>query len=170
MYSILFSVISVLSSIYSLNYADTGGNNISMNNYQGKKILLVNIATSSPKVNQLSGLQQLQQQYGDSLVIIAFPSNSFGNETRSDIEIRDFCQSSYGATFHIAQKNPVAGVGIQSIYAWLGDINQNGEMNGTVTADFTKFLIDKDGSLIGVFSPKVEPMDNAIQNAITTNF
>jgi glutathione peroxidase len=138
-----------LTSIYSLQFTDTEGNNVNMSSYQGKKILLVNIATESPKASQLAGLQQLHQQYGDSLVIIAFPSNSFGNEEKTNSEIKLFCQSNYGVTFKIAAKNSVSGSGIQSIYTWLGDINLNGSMNGTVGGDFQKFLVNKEGVLIG---------------------
>ena len=80
-----------ITSIYSLSITDVNGNTISLSAFQGKKIMLVNIATGSDKVAQLAGLQQLHQQYHDSLIIIAFPSASFGHETRSNSEIKQFC-------------------------------------------------------------------------------
>lgn len=158
-----------LTSIYNLEYTDVTGNTVSMSTCRNKKILLVNIATAGPRTQQLAGLQQLQQLYGDSLIIIAFPSNSFGHEPKSNSEIKQFCQNNYAATFRIAQKKPVTGNNAQPIYKWLADKNENNAMNGAVNGDFVKFLIDKDGSLIGVFSPAVEPMDMLIQNAITGN-
>jgi glutathione peroxidase len=164
---LLFSLLFLSTSIYTLQFTDVDGNQVSMSNYQNKKILLVNIATGSPRVSQLAGLQQLHQTYGDSLVIIAFPSNSFANETRSNAEIKQFCQSNYGVTFKIAAKNPVAGAGIQSIYNWLAQASENGVMDGTVGRDFQKFLISKEGTLIGVFAPSVVPTDPQILNAIT---
>jgi len=157
------------TSIYNHQFTDVDGNNFSMTSCQGKKILLVNIATGDARVNQLAGLQQLHQQYGDSLVIIAFPSNSFGDEPKTNGEIKQFCQINYGASFTIASKNAVSGTGIQSIYSWLAQSSENGVMNGTVGGDFQKFLIDKNGALIGVFAPSVLPGDNSLVQAITEN-
>ena len=93
------------SSIYSITISNGPGTNIPLSNYQGKLILIVNIATGSDKVAQLGGLQQLKQQYGDSLVIIGFPSNSFGHESRNNAEIKQFCESNYGVSFLLAAKS-----------------------------------------------------------------
>ena len=164
---IIIAILSFLTSIYTLQFTDVDGNAVSMSSYQNKEILVVNIATGSPKVSQLAGLQLLHQTYGDSVVIIAFPSNSFANETRTNAEIKQFCQSNYGVTFKMAAKNPVAGAGIQPIYNWLALVSENGIMSGIVERDFQKFLISKDGSLIGVFAPSVVPTDPQIINAIT---
>lgn len=167
MYKFLIAGAFVLTSFYTLQFTDTDGNTVSMNSYQNKKVLIVNIATESPRVAQLGQLQQLQQLYADSLVIIAFPSNSFGNEPRSNAEIKQFCQVNYGVTFKIGAKNPVAGAGLQSVYSWLATASENGSMSGVVTRDFQKFLIDREGKIIGSFSPTISPLDSIIQNAIT---
>jgi glutathione peroxidase len=166
--SILIAIFALLAntSFYSLQFTDIDGNTISMNQYAGKKILLVNIATGSARVNQLAGLQQLHQQYGDSLVIIGFPTNSFSHETRTNAEIKQFCQSNYGVTFLLAAKNPVAGTEIQPVYHWLTYVSENGEMDGPIGADFQKFLVSETGELIGVFSPSLDPTSNEIRNAI----
>lgn len=162
----LLSSLLLTTSIYTLEFTDADGNTVSMNSYQQKKILLVNIATGSSRVSQLAGLQQLHQSYGDSVIIIAFPSNSFGHEARTNAEIKQFCQNNYGVSFKIAAKNPVAGAGLQPIYNWLAQTGENGVMNGTIGNDFQKFLINKDGMLIGVFSPSVQPTDSLIINAL----
>ena len=166
--NILLATILILvnTSFHTLQFTDIEGNSISMSQYAGKKILLVNIATGSSKVGQLTGLQQLHQQYGDSLVIIGFPSNSFSHETRSNAEIKQFCQSNYGITFLLASKNPIAGPEIQSVYHWLTNTSENGETNETVKGDFEKYLINESGELIGIFSPSLDPMSNEIRNAI----
>ncbi|HEV7781423.1 MAG TPA: glutathione peroxidase [Chitinophagaceae bacterium] len=170
MAKLVFVIASLfLTSIYTLQFTDTDGNTINMSSYEGKRILLVNIASGSSKVSQLTGLQQLHQEYGDSVIIIAFPSNSFGNEPKTNTEIKLFCQSNYGVSFKIAAKGSVAGTGIQTIYNWLANISENGNMNGVAGGDFQKFLIDKNGALIGVFSPSVLPTDNSIIEAITSN-
>lgn len=171
MISLLISaVFSISVSFYTLSFQDCDGNIINMNNYQGKKVLIVNIATGSEKVSQLTGLQQLQQQYNDSLVVIVFPSNSFGHESRNDSEVKQFCQSGFNSTFIIAAKSPVTGGGINNVFNWLAHHSQNGEMNAPAGGDFQKFLVDRDGMLIGVFSPKVSPLDDELVQAITTSF
>lgn len=156
-----------LVNIFTLQFQDSQGNTVNMSNFQNKKILLVNIATGSPRVNQLAGLQQLQQQYGDSLVVIAFPSNSFGNESRSDAEIRQYCLGNYNTTFIIAAKSTVTGTGMNALYNWLSKSTDNGDMNLTIGGDFQKVLIGKDGSILGVFSPKLDPTSTEITDAIT---
>lgn len=166
---LLITSLALTTSIYTLQFTDVDGNTVSMANYQNKKILLVNIATNSSRVGQLTGLQQLHQTYGDSVAIIAFPSNSFGHESRTNEEIKQFCQNNYGVSFKIAAKNPVTGAGLQPIYNWLAQSGENGVMNGTVGNDFQKFLINKDGMLIGVFAPSVTPTDSQIVNALTGN-
>ncbi len=167
---LLLTSFVVTTSIYTLQFADTDGNVVNMSSYQNKKILLVNIATNGARVNQLAGLQQLHQQYGDSVVIIAFPSNSFGHEPRSNAEIKQFCQNNYSVSFKIAAKNPVTGTGIQSIYYWLAHTSENGVMNGTIGGDFQKYLIDKNGLLVGVFAPSVAPTDSLIVEALTSSY
>jgi glutathione peroxidase len=102
-------------------------------------------------------------------VIIAFPSNSFGNETRSNADIKQFCQNNYGASFRIAAKNNVMAAGLQPMYDWLADAEKNGMMAGVVGGDFQKFLIDKEGRLVGVYSPSVKPTHGSIISAITEN-
>lgn len=171
MINVLVKVVSIiLVSFHSLNFTDVDNQSVSMSNFQGKKVLIVNIATGSEKVNQLTGLQLLQQQFQDSLVIIVFPNNSFGNESRSNSEIKDFCLTNFNTTFFIANKSSVTGTDINPIFSWLADKTQNGEMNAITGGDFQKFLIDKDGMLMGVFSPKINPTDSALIEAINTNF
>lgn len=166
MMKILIALTIFTTSIYTFQFTDAAGNAIQMNDYRGKKILLVNIATGSNRVGQLAGLQQLQQQYADSLVVIAFPSNSFGNEPRNNAEILQFCQT-YGVSFPVAQINAVTGESKQPIYQWLSDSTQNGAINGVISGDFHKILIDSNGEILGIFAPALDPMDQLIQNAIT---
>jgi glutathione peroxidase len=166
----LIAIISSLfldtSSIYELQFTNIDGNTVSMSQFEGKKILLVNIATGSSKVSQLAGLQTLHQQYGDSLVVIGFPSNSFGHETRTNAEIKAFCQTNYGVTFLLAEKNSVSGFGVQSIFQWLSNPSLNGIMGGEIRGDFQKFLVDSEGVLIGMYSPGVAPTGGELENLV----
>ncbi len=165
---LLLSMLFV-SSIYNISYTNIDGNTVSLNAYQGKKILLVNIATGSNKVGQLAQLQQLQLQYQDSLVVIAFPSNSFNHEPQTNAQIKQFCHDNYNNTFLLGQKIAVTGSGIHPLYNWLASSSENGVMPVPISTDFQKILISGEGALIGVFAPTITPMDSTIINAITGN-
>lgn len=156
-------------SIYTLTFNSSTGNQISFSSFQGKKILIVNIATSSPRASQIGKLQELQQQFPDSLIIVAFPSNSFGSESRSDSAIKSFCETTYNTSFLIAEKGSVVGSTMQPVYEWLTKLSQNGSLNTVIKGDFQKFLIDKNGEIIGIYSPLVEPMSQQIISAISSN-
>ncbi|MBN8833417.1 MAG: hypothetical protein BGO53_13955 [Sphingobacteriales bacterium 39-19] len=171
MFSIFTGIISFfITSFYALSFEDVNGNMVQMSNFQGKKVLISNIATGSPKAGQLAAFQQLQQQYGDSLVVILFPSNSFGSEPRANAAIKMYCDTSLHHTFIIAAKTNVTGSGCHPVFTWLANQSQNGQMNAVTQADFLKFLIDKDGTLIGFFSSKISPDDADIIQGITTTF
>src|SRR2546423_3323591 len=160
MYSILTACLFFLqSSLYDLHITLTEGTEVSLSTFQGKKILLVNIATSSPFVDQFSGLEQLQETYKDSLIVIVFPSNSFGQEQKRDSAISAFCKSTYNNSFLIAHAASVKGADIQPVYNWLTNQTENGVMQGEVKTDFQKYLISSDGRLVGVFAGSVDPMD-----------
>jgi glutathione peroxidase len=164
---IIFSLVVYLLSLYEVSYFNAAGETKSFGQFEGKKILIVNIATGSPRVDQLAGLKQLQQQFADSLVVIAFPSNSFDNEPRTTEEIVLFCNQQYGINFLLGAKGNVTGPDKTTIFSWLADKTMNGVMNAPAIGDFQKFLIDKDGSIIGTFAPSVSPMDPKIISAIT---
>jgi glutathione peroxidase len=170
MYKILFLLLfAPVTSIYTFSVPGSNKTTINFNNFRGKRILLVNIATNSAKVSQLSSLQQLQQQWGDSLVVVAFPSNSYDHEPRSNSEIVQLCQSNYHASFLIAAKDNITGSSAQALYSWLGNISANGVMPISPSTDFEKILIGRDGMIAGVFSSKVDPLDPSVSNAIQTN-
>lgn len=166
MFLYFLATIIINTSIYSLQFTDLQGQTHSMNAFAGKKIVLVNIGSTSSYVGQLAALQQLHQRVGDSIIIIAFPSNSFGNEPKSNAEIAAFCQSQYNTSFLIAQKNPISGPSIQPIYQWLTSISENGVVNDPVRGDFQKFLINESGMLIGIYSPVVDPLSAQLLSAL----
>ena len=146
-----------------------GGEPIHLSDYQGKKILLVNTASNSDKATQYTQLEELYQKYSDSLIVIAVPSNSFGNEQGSDSAIYNHVVNAYGITFPVAGQMEVAGDSTCELYQWLTQRSLNGAINTQIKTDFQKFLIDSDGQIIGVFAPSVDPMSDDVQNAITGN-
>ena len=167
---LIATLIFFQSSIYSLSFSTAGGVTVKMEQYKGKKMLIVNIATDSKRVNQLGELEQLQQRYQGQVVIIAFPSNSFSNETKDNEEIRRFCQDTYHTSFVIAAKAPVADNQIHPVYRWLTSQSENGVMGGEIKSDFQKYLIDETGKLVGVFAPGLCPLDNQMTDAVTATY
>lgn len=152
--------------IYTLSFTDAQGNLVHFSDFKGKKILLVNAANGSPRASQYAGLERLYQQYKDSLVIIAFPSNDFGHEPGSDSEIRQAVAGRFGIHFLLASKTSVTGTGQHAVFEWLTTAELNGRASNPVGNDFYKFLIDSSGNWMGVFSDDVDPMSAEMQNAI----
>lgn len=155
-------------TIYDISLPAIDGTTIDLDNYHGKKILFVNTATNSPYVNQYAGLEQLYQRYKDSLVIIACPSNSFGNEPGNDSSINQFVSSAYNIHYLLAKKTIVIGDSSQPLYKWLTQLDKNDVMENPVKTDFYKFLVDENGRLVGAFSGSTDPMSNRVQEAIQT--
>lgn len=109
----------------------------------------------------------MYQLYSDSLIIIAFPSNSFGNELRTNQEIKTLCQNYFHTTFPLAAKTNVSGSTAHVLFNWLAQQTENGVMNATANKDFCKFLITKEGTLVATFGPDILPTDSIIHKAIT---
>lgn len=176
MFKILTSVLFIFftyqsTSIYTFEVPAANGGVINFSNYQGKRILIVNTATASTLISQLSALQQLQDTHGSSLVVVAFPSNSFGSEPLSDTAIQSLLTGTYGITFPIAAKvNVTDSTGaIAPIYSWLFNRDQNGVMKIKVRGNFNKYLINKQGVLVGYFDSTITPLSQTMQNALQSH-
>jgi glutathione peroxidase len=159
------------ADIYSYDYSfqDIDGQIIDLSQFQGKKVLFVNTASNSPYTAQYAGLEQLYQQYKDSLVIIAFPSNDFGNESGNDAAIKSFVKQNYHAHFIIASKIAVSRSNQCPIYTWLTKAIKNETVDNSIRNDFYKFLVNGSGQLVGVFDANTQPMSQTVQTAITSN-
>lgn len=145
-------------SIYDFIVKDSNENEISMEEYKGKVLLIVNIATECGYTPQLAGLQNLYNEYrGKGFEILAFPCNQFkGQAPGSDREIASFCSMRYGTTFMQFHKIEVNGDGEIPLYSYLKD--QAGEMSGQdIRWNFTKFLVDREGKVIGRYDSIVTP-------------
>lgn len=156
----------LFNSIYDFQVTDIDGNTISFSDFQGKNILIVNTASQSDSVNQYAALEQLYQSYKDSLVIVAIPSNSFGNETGSDSAIKSFVMANYNIHYLLLSKMQVHGDSISPLYQWLTRRSLNNIMDNPADSDFFKYFVDKQGNLRGVFGPNIPPLDSLIQNLI----
>jgi glutathione peroxidase len=136
---------------------------IDLSAYQGKKMLLVNVASKCGYTPQYEDLQNLYETYQDDLVIIGFPCNQFlFQESGSEEDIAMFCRKNYGVTFPMTTKIKVKGSDKHPIYQWLTSKKLNGVDNYAVSWNFNKFLIDEQGNLIGHFKSSVKPLDEKI--------
>jgi glutathione peroxidase len=163
---LILTLSALASSIYNFKIAAIDGSEIELSKYQGKKILFVNTATQSRFAGQLRSLEKLYQKYKDSLVIVAVPSKSFGNEPAAASEIKTHLQDQYGAHYLIAAPLDVSGPNTTPLYQWLTSKANNGVMSSSVEGDFQKYLINSDGRLIGYFIPGVDPMDSIVLKSI----
>jgi glutathione peroxidase len=130
---------------------------------KGKAVLIVNVASECGYTPQYEGLQKLYEKFGkDGLVVVGVPANDFGaQEPGTDAVIKKFCESKYKVTFPMLAKVSVKGVGITPLYAFLTSEKTNPGHAGPVQWNFEKFLIGRDGSVVGRFASDVEPDDLA---------
>ena len=134
-----------------------------MDQFRGKKVLLVNVASRCGFTPQYNNLQYLHEQYNNRVVILGFPSNDFlWQEPGTNSEIRKFCQLNYGVTFQMFEKIHVKGRKQHPIYNWLTDSNLNGWNEVAPSWNFFKYLINEKGRLIKYYKSGVDPTDTLI--------
>lgn len=154
-------------SIYDFKVKALDGSTIDFSDFKGKKILIVNTASKCGFTPQYEGLEALYEQYKDKLVIVGFPANNFMHqEPGSNDDIAEFCKKNYGVTFPMAEKISVKGKDMAPIYHWLTKKEYNNLEDSNVKWNFQKYLIDEEGKLIAIFSPKVKPESEEITKAI----
>lgn len=158
-------------TLHDFTVKDIDGNDFSLSSLKGKKVLVVNVASKCGLTPQYEQLQELYEKYRHlNFVIIGFPANNFmGQEPGSNLEIKEFCTVNYGVTFPMMGKISVKGKDQAPLYQWLTKKSENGVMDQKVTWNFQKFMIDEEGHLVDVATPKESPMSGKILNWITGN-
>ncbi len=153
-------------SIYDIKIKAMDGSEISMSEYKGKVLLIVNTATGCGFTPQYDGLQDLYEEYQDKgFEVLDFPCNQFGNQAPgSEEEIHSFCTGRYGITFPQFAKIDVNGKEESPLYAYLKS-QKGGILGSNVKWNFTKFLVDKSGNVVARFSPTDKP--KGLKNAIS---
>jgi len=147
-------------NVYQFNFNQLDGKEVSLSDFKGKAILVVNTASACGLTYHYTGLEKLYQKYKDEgLVIIGFPCNQFGTqEPGTSEEIQKFCSLNYDVTFPMSSKVEVNGKNEHPLFKYL-----KSELKGTLTDsvkwNFTKFLIDLDGVPFKRFSSTIEPED-----------
>jgi glutathione peroxidase len=147
---------------------DIAGKSVALSQYEGKVILLVNVASQCGYTPQYEGLQALYQKYSkDGLVVIGVPANEFGRqEPGTDAQIAEFCTSQYKVTFPMMSKVVVKGNGICPLYKFLTGKETNPKFSGDIGWNFEKFLISRGGEVVGRYKSAVEPEAPTLVKAI----
>jgi glutathione peroxidase len=177
----------VSESIYEIPLRKIDGTEASLGDYRGKVVLVVNVASACGLTPQYEGLQKLyEQKKNEGLVIAGFPANEFGaQEPGSNADIADFCTTKFKVTFPMFEKIVVKGKGIHPLYRRLveaqplasekppGDLRQKLASHGIrqenpadVMWNFEKFLVGRNGEIVGRFAPDTTPDDPLLKDAV----
>lgn len=149
-----------MSSFYDFTALSLSGKPISMEQYRGKVVLVVNTASKCGFTPQLEGLEALYEKYSEKgLVILGFPCNQFANqEPGSEESIAQGCVLNYGVTFQMFSKIDVNGADAHPIYQWLkSQPKGRGTLGNNIKWNFTKFLLDREGTVVGRYGSIVSP-------------
>ncbi len=147
---------------------DIDGNEVPLERYRGKVVMIVNVASKCGLTPQYEGLHKLHEQYADQgLVVLGFPANNFNfQEPGTNDQIKAFCTSKYGVQFDMFAKVSVKGDDQCELYGFLTREETNPGAAGEIKWNFTKFLIDRDGKVIARFEPRTKPGDEKVIAAI----
>jgi glutathione peroxidase len=145
-------------TIYDFQVKKANGEEISLSQYQGKVLLIVNTASKCGFTPQYKGLEALYQRFHEKgFEVLGFPCDQFAHqEPGSDAEIQTFCQMNYGVQFPVFAKLEVNGSNAHPLYRFLKK-QKGGFLGGVIKWNFTKFLIDREGNVVERFEPNAEP-------------
>lgn len=155
-------------AIHDIDVRTLRGEPLSLGEFKGKALLIVNVASKCGFTPQYEGLQALHQRYaGRGFSVIGMPCNQFGEqEPGSTDEIEQFCKANYGVTFPILEKADVNGPNRHPLFEQLTRVpNHKGE-TGDVRWNFEKFLIDPEGEPVARFSTRMEPLDERLTSRL----
>jgi glutathione peroxidase len=155
-------------ALYDIPIHTLQGEPSSLAPYEGKALLLVNVASKCGLTPQYEGLEQLQKEYADKgFTVVGFPCNQFmGQEPGTAEEIQEFCSTTYGVTFPMFEKIDVNGAQRHPIYDELTAVADADGEAGDITWNFEKFLVSPGGDVVGRFRPQVTPDDPALVGAV----
>ena len=156
------------ASVLDFKMRDIDGNEVKLDKYKGKVLLIVNTASKCGYTPQYEGLQSVYTKYKDKgFYVLGFPANNFGaQEPGTETEIKEFCTSKYHVTFPMFAKISVKGEDQDPLYKFLTDKATDPEFAGDITWNFNKFLVDRKGKVVARFSSKDTPESDAVTAAI----
>lgn len=150
-------------SIHDFTVKNSQGKDVSLSDYKGKVVLIVNVASKCGFTPQYDGLEKIFEQYqSQGFTVLGFPCNQFGaQEPGNDQEIQQFCQLTYDVKFPVMAKVDVNGDGAVPLYQYLKSESPGILGTEAIKWNFTKFLVGKDGKVINRYAPQTEPKDIA---------
>ena len=145
-------------TIYDFTVKDAEGNDVSLSEYRGKVLLIVNTATGCGFTPQYQGLEQLYKSYrNQGFEILDFPCNQFARQAPgTEQQIAQFCTLKYDTSFRLFKKIKVNGPDADPLYKWLKH-QKTGFLNSAIKWNFTKFLVDRNGNIVGRFGSATSP-------------
>ena len=155
-------------NIYQFKVDTIKGEEVSLENYEGKVLMIVNTASECGFTPQLENLEQLRKDFeGEKFEILAFPSNDFGQQEPLEGDaISKFCVINYHTHFTIFKKMRVRGAYASPLYKFLSDKKLNGNVNASPRWNFHKYLINSKGEVIDYFYPFTKPNSAKVKKAI----
>jgi len=157
-----------MNPIYSFSAETLGGETVSMENYQGKVLLIVNTASLCGNTPQYASLEALYEKYkGKGLRILGFPEDDFANqEPGNNAQIKQFCTAKYNVQFDMFSKIDVKGDTQAPLYKYLTDPSTDPKFAGPIEWNFAKFLVSRDGQIVGRFQAGHDPKNADVVAAI----
>ena len=157
-----------MSKPLSFTMKSLGGKDVDLSTYEGKVVLIVNVASKCGLTPQYVQLQALHEKYAeDGLAILGFPCNQFlWQEPGTEEEIKEFCQVNYGVTFDMFAKVNVKGKDACDLYKTLTALDTKPVGPGKISWNFEKFIIGRDGEVVARFSPRTKPDDPEVIKVI----
>lgn len=155
-------------SMYEFTMRDIDGQDVKLDAYKGKVLMIVNVASKCGYTPQYEGLQALYQKYNEKgFVILGFPANNFmGQEPGSEKEIKEFCSTKYNVTFPMFAKLSVKGPDQHPLYNFLTNKATDSQFAGDISWNFNKFIIDRDGKIVARFGSDDTPESAKIAETI----
>ena len=152
------------ASIHQFEVTNLAGEKFNMSSLKGKKVMVVNTASKCGLTYQYEILEEMYKEYkSENFIIVGFPSNNFlWQEPGSNKDIAKFCLENYGVSFPMMEKISVRGSSMHPLYKFLTNKDKNGYKNSSVKWNFQKYLIDEEGYLVKIISPKTKPNDPTV--------
>jgi glutathione peroxidase len=145
-------------SFYDLKATSIEGKEVSLAEFKGKKVIILNVASECGYTPQYGDWQKFYENNREEVVVLGFPCNQFmGQEPGTEKEIASFCQKNYGVTFPLFEKIDVKGENQSPVYQWLSNPEKNGWCSEIPTWNFCKYLIDENGKLTNFFASGIKP-------------
>ncbi|HEX9957368.1 MAG TPA: glutathione peroxidase [Fibrella sp.] len=154
-------------SLYDFTMNSLDGKSVSLSQYKGKKVIILNTASECGYTPQFADWEAFYKQHKDKVVVLGFPANNFGGqEPGSSQQIASFCQKNYGVTFPLFEKIDVVGEKQVPLYKWLTTKSLNGWNEQAPSWNFCKYVVDENGKLTHFFASGVKPGDASFKKAI----